>query len=385
MKIGFVSIVREPWGGSEELWSLGAMELLRRGHQVYISIFNHSQPAKRLLQLKNAGATIHYRKGLVPPGLSFRSRAPRKAWNLLSERFRNPYASFFSLDLDLCVYTGACDSFKHDLNFVRQLRSSDVPLVNIDQVNWEYIRTFDDHEAALIAEGHARARLNLFVADRNRTVLERFLAAPVPRAQVVRNPVNLAETGILPWPGNSTAQLAIVGNLLVNHKGQDLLLEVLSADAWRERDWHLNFYGSGIDESYLKRLTSYYALENRVTFHGKVDDIRSVWKNNELLVMPSRLEGTPLSMVEAMLCGRPILMTDVGGNAEWVRDGENGFLAEAANTLSLARTLERAWARRNSWQAMGMTAFEDAMKWYDPTPGSTLAELLLDVAKPKYI
>ncbi|RYD98297.1 MAG: glycosyltransferase [Sphingobacteriales bacterium] len=380
MKIGFVSIVREPWGGSEELWSAAAFELLRRGHEVFISIYRHPQPAQRVGQLEAAGARIVYRKGLIQQGLSKRSRVPKKAWNFISERVRNPYTSFFSLPLDLCVYTGACDSFQHDRNFLPALRNSKVPLVTIDQVNWEYTRSFDDYGAGLIAEGHQLARLNLFVAERNRTVLERFLAAPVLNSRVVRNPVNLSETGVLPWPPSGIVQIATVGNLLVNHKGQDLLLDVLRGHLWQQRDWHLNFYGTGIDRVYLERLCIFYDLQTRVTFHGKVADVRAIWVQNHLLAMPSRLEGTPLSMVEAMLCGRPVLMTDVGGNAEWVRDGHNGFLAEGANTTSLARTLERAWALRQHWPELGRQAFEDAQKRYDPSAGATLADLLVDAA-----
>ncbi|RYZ21523.1 MAG: glycosyltransferase [Chitinophagaceae bacterium] len=377
MKIGFVSIVREPWGGSEELWAEAALALLKKGHEVYISILRHDRTAPRLLQLREAGAQIVYRKGFIKPGLPFKQRAPRKVWNFFSEQVRNPYQPFLALPLDVLVYTGACDSFKNDRNFLKAIATSKVPLVNINQVNWEYLRTFDDFEAELILEGHRRADKNLFVSARNLHVLERFLAASIPNAQVVRNPINLSETGVLPMPAAEPVHFGTVANLLVNHKGQDLLFDVLRQPQWQERAWHLNLYGEGIDEAYLKRLCSYYGLSERVTFHGRVADIRAVWRANHLLVMPSRLEGTPLAMVEAMLCGRPVLMTDVGGHAEWVRDGENGFLAEGANTLSLQRTLERAWSRRSDWAMLGQQAYADASAQYDPRPGETLATLLL--------
>ncbi|GAB4092304.1 glycosyltransferase family 4 protein [Flaviaesturariibacter terrae] len=379
MKVGFVSIVREPWGGSEELWAEAALQLLQQGHEVFVSILHHDRMAPRLIQLGDAGAKIIYRKGFIKPGLPFKKRAPRKLWNFVSERVRNPYQAFFALPLDVLVFTGACDSFKNDRNFLKAITASSIPLVNINQVNWEYLRTFDDYEAELILRGHNRAEKNLFVSERNLHVLERFLAASIPNAQVVRNPINLREIGVLPLPESEPIQFATVANLLINHKGQDLLFDVLRQPKWLKRPWHLNLYGEGIDEAYLKKLCQFYGLQNRVTFHGRVADIRALWRTNHILVMPSRLEGTPLAMVEAMLCGRPVVMTDVGGHAEWVRDGANGFLAEGANSLSIDRALERAWGRRPEWEILGRTAFTDAEAKYDPSPGKTLADLILSL------
>lgn len=381
MRIGFISIVREPWGGSEELWAVAALELRASGHEVYISILRHERTAPRLQQLIDAGCTVVYRKGFIRPGLPFKKRVPKKAWNFVSEKIQNPYQPFFKIGLDVIVYTGACDSFKNDLNFVRAIGQSSLPLVNINQVNWEYLRTFDDFEAEVIVRGHQRAQRNLFVSQRNLDVLERFVAAKIPRAQVVRNPVNLKETGMIAMPPEVPVQFGTVANLLANHKGQDLLFDVLRQPRWLERNWHLNLYGEGIDENYLKRLCAFYGLSERVTFHGKVANIRAVWAANHLLVMPSRLEGTPLAMVEAMLCGRPVLMTDVGGHSEWVRDGINGYLAEAANTLSLQRTLERSWTDRAQWTERGRVAYDDALRLYDPRPGATLAAIILETAK----
>ncbi|RYZ31383.1 MAG: hypothetical protein EOP49_39055, partial [Sphingobacteriales bacterium] len=105
MKVGFVSIVREPWGGSEELWAAAAFELLAAGHVVYISILRHDSMAPRLQQLITAGAQVIYRKGFIKPGLPFKKRAPRKLLNFVSEKISNPYAPFFKLGLDVLVYT----------------------------------------------------------------------------------------------------------------------------------------------------------------------------------------------------------------------------------------------------------------------------------------
>jgi glycosyltransferase involved in cell wall biosynthesis len=187
----------------------------------------------------------------------------------------------------------------------------------------------------------------------------------------------MTDTGVLPIPPASKVQLAVVGNLIVSHKGQDILLAVLQSPKWRGRDWVLNIYGDGPDRGYLQDLVTFYRLEGRVVFHGRVDDIRQLWSGNHLLVMPSHMEGMPLAIVEAMLCGRPCVVTDVGGATEWIDDGVSGFVASAASERSLDGALDRAWEVRGQWEEIGRRAHESAMVLYDPAAGKTLLDQLL--------
>ena len=57
-------------------------------------------------------------------------------------------------------------------------------------------------------------------------------------------------------------------------------------------------------------------------FAGYQSDVRAIWAREQLLVMSSRDEGTPLALVEAMLCGRSAIVSDVGGNQEWVTEAQ---------------------------------------------------------------
>jgi glycosyltransferase involved in cell wall biosynthesis len=85
-------------------------------------------------------------------------------------------------------------------------------------------------------------------------------------------------------------------------------------------------------------------------------DIKAIWEQNHLLVLPSRYEGLPLVLVEAMWCGRPAVVTDVAGNTEVCIDNETGFVAPAPTVALLADTLQRAWDRGEYWQRMGLAA-----------------------------
>ncbi|MFN5929977.1 MAG: glycosyltransferase, partial [Sphingobacteriales bacterium] len=161
------------------------------------------------------------------------------------------------------------------------------------------------------------------------------------------------------------------------HKGHDILLEVLSSNKWKQRGIELHIYGTGYDKSYIEELIHFFNLEELVTMHGKVSDIRKIWKENHLLLMPSLNEGMALAVIEAMICGRPVVTTDVGGNVEWIVDNINGFIAEGANVRSFDSALERAWSRRDEWELIGRNAHETAILRYDKEPGKTFLNFIL--------
>jgi L-malate glycosyltransferase len=89
------------------------------------------------------------------------------------------------------------------------------------------------------------------------------------------------------------------------------------------------------------------------------------------------MEGMPLAIVEAMICGRPSVVTNVGGISEWIEEEKSGFLARSATTTSIEDTLEKAWQHKERWKEMGLYAHKKAMQLYDPNPGKTLLELIL--------
>jgi len=169
-----------------------------------------------------------------------------------------------------------------------------------------------------------------------------------------------------------------VGRLDTRHKGQDVLLETLSAPVWRGRRWHCRLFGDGPDREYLAALAGHYELDGRVELAGHAEDIREVWATSDLAVMPSRMEGAPLALVEAMVCGRPAVVTDVAGMTEWVDEPGCGFVAEAPTARAFGNALERAWARRSDWPAIGASARKRALELIDPDPGQSLLDVLLD-------
>ena len=294
--------------------------------------------------------------------------------NFIRKKVRDPFEPVFRHQPDVVLYNGTCYSVAREPALLRALAASPARFYLIGHLNSDRELGFTGPEREVILEAYRRAREVFFVSRRSMDIAERHLCSSIPNAAVIRNPVNMPGTGVLAVPSGAVLRMALVGNLIVSHKGQDILLEVLRAAKWRERVWVLNIYGEGQDKRYLEQLVKYYSLEDRVIFHGRVADIRKVWSESHLLVMPSHMEGMPLAIVEAMLCGRPCVATDVGGVMEWIEDGRSGFIAEAATVRVLDQTLERAWEARDQWGEIGEQAHERAMALYDPAAGKTLLD-----------
>jgi glycosyltransferase involved in cell wall biosynthesis len=378
MKIAFISFIKDPWGGSEVLWAEAAREALAQGHEVVISALRVAEPSKPLQALESKGAKILLRRGFINPAWNRRTRILHKIRIAILDLISNPFSAVVREQPDVVVFTGACYAMTLNRALFKLVRKHHIPLILNNQVNIEYTRPIDWEQAAYLREVYAYVSLATFVSQRNLDVTERHLAQRIPRSAVVRNPVNLPAAEALPMPAaDPVYRFAIVANLLVNHKGHDLLLEVLSADKWKQRPVELHIFGSGSDEGYIRSLIPFFGLDGKVFMQGRTGDIRSVWERHHLLVMPSLNEGMALSVVEAMVCGRVVVTTDVGGNAEWITDGVEGFLAGGANTLAVDAALEAAWQRRDEWAEIGRRAHLRAMELHDPKPGHSFLQLIL--------
>jgi glycosyltransferase involved in cell wall biosynthesis len=253
-----------------------------------------------------------------------------------------------------------------------------VPYATVVQCNSESWWP-DDRSAAALANSYRGARRVFCVSRHNLGLLERQLGEPLTNAEVIWNPWGVAGGEPPPAPeGTDSINMACVARLDPNAKGQDILFEVLAQPVWRERRVFLNLYGGGPCEQSLRKLAQGMDLKN-IAFHGHVADIRGVWQANHLLVLPSRFEGLPLSLVEAMWCARPAVVTDVGGCAEACVDGETGFVAAAPTAHSFGEALERAWQSRTRLRMMGLAARERIEEIFPPDPVGEFCERVKNI------
>jgi L-malate glycosyltransferase len=235
------------------------------------------------------------------------------------------------------------------------------------------------HREAAV-EFYQGARLVLSPAARAISYVEQMLAARVAESRVVRNPVGIKDTSAMPLPSNPIVQIAQIGRLDYVQKGQDTLLAALGAASFRQEPWQLSIFGDGANRDHLVRLAKHYGIADRVALKAYSKDIRAIWAETHLLVLPSRFETAPIVMTEAMLCGRPCVVTDVGGMTEWIREPETGFVSPGIHAESFQAALERAWAARPEWAAIGMRAHERAQELRNTGGGNPVFQALAEVA-----
>ena len=277
----------------------------------------------------------------------------------------------------ICISQGGNYDIIQEPALFKAIKNSDIPYCIVPQFNYEhYTLPYRDFVPARRIFSGAQGLC--FVSERNREVTRRQLGLPLSSSTVIFAPLNIDGFQPIAYPSVAqTYRLACVSRLACNFKGQDVLLQVLSEPQWRNRNWQLSLYGQGIDEQYLRTLINFYQLENKVSLVGHVDNIKQLWAENHLLVMPSIAEGTPCALMEAMVCGRAAVATDVGGNAVFVQNDKTGFLAEAPSSVYLGNALEKAWDQRDRWQKMGEAAYQLAVEKVSRNPGSKLLDYLL--------
>jgi glycosyltransferase involved in cell wall biosynthesis len=244
------------------------------------------------------------------------------------------------------------------------------PFVTIGQANFEGWWPYDD-SARRYREALPLARRCYFVSEGNWRLAEKQVGSQIENGEVIRNPFNVSYDAAPPWPrmGNDDeVRLACVGRLHPTSKGQDILLEALAHPDWVGRPWRLTFYGDGPCRDGVERMVRHFGLQDRVGFAGYVAEVERIWAESHALVMPSRFEGLPLAMVEAMLCARPVVTTDVAGHREIVEDGVSGFIADAPTPTSFRQALDRLWARRADLEEIGKIAAQGIRAKVPPNP-----------------
>ncbi|TYC17012.1 glycosyltransferase family 4 protein [Bizionia gelidisalsuginis] len=224
--------------------------------------------------------------------------------------------------------------------------------------------------------GFEGALTNYFVSNDNLNVTESQIGEQLVNAQVVKNPFNVPYDVSLTYPTDKESyKLAFVGRYFFSAKGQDILLRVLNQEKWRDRNLIINFYGNGRDKQNLIDLIALYKLEN--VFIKDFTPTLDIWRENHGLILTSRYEGLPIALVEAMLCSRIAIITNVSGSAEVVTHKVSGFVAEAPRVKSVDCALELAWQNRKEWQHMGVQSRREICRKVEKDPEITFAKDLL--------
>jgi glycosyltransferase involved in cell wall biosynthesis len=179
-----------------------------------------------------------------------------------------------------------------------------------------------------------------------------------------------------------------------SQKGQDLLLEAFGTIAHRKRDVRLALVG-GVGrssaseearryEDRLRGLSLTAGLDGKVVFLGWREDVPRLLAAADIYVHPSRWEGWPVAVVEAMAAGLPVVSSDCWGRPEGFVDGEHGWIVPTGDVRALEDALELALATDvRDLRNMGARGRSLAERHYDIRRlGRRFVQLLEKVVAP---
>ncbi len=194
------------------------------------------------------------------------------------------------------------------------------------------------------------AAIDRYIAVSHATAqqLIRKLHWPAQKVQVIHNGITCNPIELQPDPiQRDDRPVALTVARLDEQKGHRYLLEA----AVQLPDVQFMLAGDGPLRSSLEEQVRTLDLEDRVKFLGHRTDIRDLLARCNVFVLPSLYEGLPLSVLEAMAAGKPVIATQVGGTAEAVLADKTGLLVPPADPTALVAAIrsvvsDRALARR---------------------------------------
>jgi glycosyltransferase involved in cell wall biosynthesis len=189
-------------------------------------------------------------------------------------------------------------------------------------------------------------------------------AVPASRLNLLPNGINLAALDVALSREEAKARLEVAGlclgavGRLEEQKGHAFLLEAFPAIAAAVGEITLLLAGDGSLRPALEQQAGALGIAGRVKFLGTRRDMPLIYRALDILALPSRWEGLPLALLEAMGAGLPVVATQVGGVKDVIEDGINGRLVPAGDPQALAASIVELSRRPDRRAALGGAAKE---------------------------
>lgn len=243
-----------------------------------------------------------------------------------------------------------------------------VPVVVFTVHGWAFKATSGVASTVYLYADRLTRNLVSAVVCVSQTELSRGLEARVCRAEtsvVVPNAVAVAETPPGTPASSKPLHVVWVGRLADPKDPVTLLRAVAELPAGALR---LDILGDGPLRPELESLAAELGVRSSVEFHGEVTDVPRRLARAGAFVLASRSEGMPISILEAMAAGLPVVASDVGGISEVVVDGVTGFVVPPRDPAALAAALDRLLDDDGGRAALGRAGWERARARFSLEP-----------------
>ena len=192
------------------------------------------------------------------------------------------------------------------------------------------------------------------------------------RMAFVPNPLRLLNDhggGHVPCsaPVVTTSPFVLTVGRLVEDKAQDVLLDAFARSGEEFKGWRLAVVGVGHLSQPLRAQAEALGIADRVDWHGLVRDPYAFYRAAHIFALPSRVEGTPNALLEAMSCGLPVVVSDgAPGPLELIEDGVTGLVVPVNDPTRLAEAFRLLGSDEALRRRLGTAARERVTEYAIP-------------------
>lgn len=174
----------------------------------------------------------------------------------------------------------------------------------------------------------------------------------------VPNPLFRDETSVeIQQTASLSSSFVLIVGRLKPAKAHNVLLDAFASLSPELANWRLAIVGDGKLEKELRSQATILGIAERIDWYGRVANPFVFYRAAKIFVLPSRREGTPNALLEAMICSLPVIVSDVSpGPLELVRDRKTGLVVPVDDVVALAGAIELLAQNAEFRQRLGEAA-----------------------------
>ncbi|MHC1770860.1 MAG: glycosyltransferase [Flexilinea sp.] len=307
-------------GGAEKMVSLLVSNLDKSRFEVtVICIFGQNQKTNMEKRIIAQGVRIEY----LNKGLGFSIKTVLKVWKILNV-----------IDPDLihthtsgCIYTAPWILF-HKVKMLHTIH-------NMPVYEAENIRRY-----MMYILFHIRKAIPVAISKENQILTANYYHLAYQQIEMICNPVQTSIYRKTKRDNDSREIIRFINiGRLTKQKNQKILLTAMAEIHIQHPDICLTIVGDGPEKAELMKTTERFHMESYVIFTGDVEDVEKYLSESDIFILPSIYEGLPLSILEAMASGLPVIASNVGGIPDIVK--ENGILVSVNDVNGLIKAAQK--------------------------------------------